>query len=58
MNMSVFYIGSTFSGKEKLADGTKAELPLCEYLFDRIFNSQRRKNRKTEYRLKMIAIVN
>lgn len=24
MNMSVFYIGSSFSGKEKLADGTKS----------------------------------
>jgi hypothetical protein len=44
MNMSVFYVGSTFSGKEKLADGNKSELPLSEYLFDRIFNSQRRKN--------------
>lgn len=58
MNMSVFYVGSTFSGKEKLADGTKSELPLCEYLFDRIYNSQRRKNRQTQYRLKMIVIVN
>lgn len=58
MNMSVFYIGSTFSGKEKLADGTKSELPLCEYFFDRLFNAQRRKNRKTEYRLRMVSIVN
>ena len=46
MNMSIFYIGSSFSGKEKLADGSKSELPLSEYLVDRIFNSLRRKNRK------------
>lgn len=58
MNISVFYIGSTFSGKEKLADGTKNEFPLSEYIFDKIFNGQRRKNRKTEYRLKMLVIIN
>ena len=58
MNMSVFYIGASFSGKEKLADGTKSELPLSQCLFDRVYNSLRRKNRQVEYRMQMIVIIN
>lgn len=58
MNMTVLYVGATFSGKERLADGSKSELPMAEHLFDKIYNLQRRKNRPTEYRLRMVAIVN
>jgi hypothetical protein len=33
MNLSVLFIGSSFSGKERLFDGSKNELPLaCSFV--------------------------
>lgn len=55
--MTVFYIGSTFSGKERLADGTKADSPVTECFVDSLINYIKRKGIKAEFRMKMLAII-
>jgi hypothetical protein len=46
MNLTVLYIGASFSGKEKLFDGDKRELPLAYHFIDKLFGSLRQKYRK------------
>ena len=58
MNMTVLYVGASFSGKEKLNDGNKAELPLSSYFIDRLYSHLKKKGRNVEYRAKMLTIIN
>jgi hypothetical protein len=52
MNLTVLYIGASFSGKEKLFDGDKRELPLAYHFIDKLFGALRQKYRKFELRMK------
>ena len=53
MNLTVLYVGASFSGKEKLFDGNKQELPLACHFVDRLFTSLRQNFRRYELRMKM-----
>jgi hypothetical protein len=46
VNLTVLFIGASFSGKEKLFDGNKNELPLAFHFVDRLFPVLRQKFRK------------
>lgn len=57
MNLTVLLVGASFSGKEKLFDGNKNELPLASYFVDRLFPALRQKYRRYELRMRMGLIV-
>lgn len=52
MNLTVLFMGASFSGKEKLFDGDKYELPLACHFIDRLFATMRQKFRKFEVRMR------
>jgi hypothetical protein len=52
MNLTVLFIGASFSGKEKLFDGDKRELPLACHFVEKLFSAMRQKFRKFEIRMR------
>lgn len=57
MNLSVFYIGATNSGKERLFDGNKHENALIYYFVNYALPMFKKKYRKLEIRMKMVLSI-
>lgn len=53
MNLTVLFVGASFSGKEKLFDGDKRESPLACHFVDKLFSALRQKFRKFQVRLRV-----
>lgn len=52
MNLTVLFVGASFSGKEKLFDGDKRELPLACHFVDKLLPALRQRTRKFELRMR------